>query len=199
MTPEQLAKVPQIEGYRFAQELVWERSARPSQRYSHGAGTRDDMIVRYRVDGILAPAQNLPSEARVVDPQRLQEPCGHGHCERRKPQDGSFSAEVEERYNGRFPGGDLRERPRRKDGDAYSRFVETDDESRDGRTTRCDAHQVGSRCATVLRNADYLRTDGAGKTSTLYACLNEIDRHTRNVITLENPVEYLIENVSKLK
>src|SRR5271166_6058573 len=40
---------------------------------------------------------------------------------------------------------------------------------------------------------------GAGKSTTLYACLHEIDRYTRNVITIENPVEYQIENVTQIE
>src|SRR5262249_51293037 len=40
---------------------------------------------------------------------------------------------------------------------------------------------------------------GAGKTTTLYACLNEIDRFQKNVITIENPVEYQIENVTQIE
>jgi type II secretory ATPase GspE/PulE/Tfp pilus assembly ATPase PilB-like protein len=40
---------------------------------------------------------------------------------------------------------------------------------------------------------------GAGKSTTLYACLNEIDRYTKNVITVENPVEYQIENVTQIE
>src|SRR5437667_4559642 len=40
---------------------------------------------------------------------------------------------------------------------------------------------------------------GAGKSTTLYACLNEIDRYTKNVITVENPVEYRIEGVTQIE
>src|SRR5258708_17857436 len=40
---------------------------------------------------------------------------------------------------------------------------------------------------------------GAGKSTTLYACLNEIDRFQKNVITVENPVEYHIENVTQIE
>jgi type II secretory ATPase GspE/PulE/Tfp pilus assembly ATPase PilB-like protein len=40
---------------------------------------------------------------------------------------------------------------------------------------------------------------GAGKTTTLYACLNEIDRYSKNVITVENPVEYQIDNVTQIE
>jgi general secretion pathway protein E len=40
---------------------------------------------------------------------------------------------------------------------------------------------------------------GAGKSTTLYACLSEIDRFQKNVITVENPVEYHIENVTQIE
>ena len=40
---------------------------------------------------------------------------------------------------------------------------------------------------------------GAGKSTTLYACLNEIDRYQKNVITVENPVEYHIDNVTQIE
>src|SRR5258707_2396199 len=40
---------------------------------------------------------------------------------------------------------------------------------------------------------------GAGKSTTLYACLSEIDRYQKNVITVENPVEYHIDNVTQIE
>jgi general secretion pathway protein E len=40
---------------------------------------------------------------------------------------------------------------------------------------------------------------GAGKSTTLYACLNQIDRYQKNVISVENPVEYQIENVTQIE
>src|SRR5262249_41948065 len=40
---------------------------------------------------------------------------------------------------------------------------------------------------------------GSGKSTTLYACLNELDRFQKNVITVENPVEYHIDNVTQIE
>jgi type II secretory ATPase GspE/PulE/Tfp pilus assembly ATPase PilB-like protein len=40
---------------------------------------------------------------------------------------------------------------------------------------------------------------GSGKSTTLYACLHEIDRFTLNVITIENPVEYRLDNVTQIE
>jgi len=38
---------------------------------------------------------------------------------------------------------------------------------------------------------------GSGKTTTLYACLNHLRSNTRNVVTIENPVEYKLEGISQ--
>src|SRR5262249_50067754 len=40
---------------------------------------------------------------------------------------------------------------------------------------------------------------GAGKSTTLYACLNEIDRFQQNIITIENPVEYQLSNITQIE
>ena len=40
---------------------------------------------------------------------------------------------------------------------------------------------------------------GSGKTTTLYSLLNEIDRFNRKVITVEDPIEYQLENVSQIQ
>ena len=40
---------------------------------------------------------------------------------------------------------------------------------------------------------------GAGKSTTLYACLREIDRYQKNIITVEDPIEYHLDNVTQME
>jgi type II secretory ATPase GspE/PulE/Tfp pilus assembly ATPase PilB-like protein len=40
---------------------------------------------------------------------------------------------------------------------------------------------------------------GSGKTTTLYAALGQIDRTSRNVMTIEDPVEYRLEGISQMQ
>jgi general secretion pathway protein E len=40
---------------------------------------------------------------------------------------------------------------------------------------------------------------GAGKTTTLYACVNSLDRKERNIITVEDPVEYRFSNINQIQ
>ena len=40
---------------------------------------------------------------------------------------------------------------------------------------------------------------GSGKTTTLYACLNKINKHDKKIITIEDPIEYQINNVTQIQ
>jgi type II secretory ATPase GspE/PulE/Tfp pilus assembly ATPase PilB-like protein len=40
---------------------------------------------------------------------------------------------------------------------------------------------------------------GSGKSTTLYACLREIDRFQKNIITVEDPIEYHIDNITQIE
>ena len=40
---------------------------------------------------------------------------------------------------------------------------------------------------------------GAGKSTTLYASLREIDRYQKNIITVEDPIEYQLDNITQME
>ena len=40
---------------------------------------------------------------------------------------------------------------------------------------------------------------GSGKTTTLYACLNEINKPDRKIITVEDPVEYVLSGINQVQ
>ena len=119
--------------------------------------------------------------------------------EKRKPQDGSFSAQVEDRFVD-FRVATAGSVVGREDGHAYPRQVA-------GRSSSLT--QLGMRD----KMRDQIRSivtqphgmfivcgpTGAGKSTTLYACLNEIDRFQQNIITVENPVEYQLDNVTQIE
>ncbi len=84
----------------------------------------------------------------------------------------------------------------RKDGYAYPR-------QRAWASRRLDDAGLRPKLATEIRN---LVTQphgmficcgptGSGKTTTLYACLREIDRFQKNIITVEDPIEYHLDNI----
>lgn len=187
----------QAEGYRGAQELIWLAVQRRSTDI-HMEPTRDGMQIRFRIDGILQPVKNFDTDRGTVILNVYKNLAALDIAEKRKPQDGSFSAEVEERTvdfrvatSGSIHGEKM--------------VIRLLDSSRQMKSLA----EVGLReilrrkIEPILDQSNGLLITcgptGAGKTSTLYACLNQIDRLSRNVITLENPVEYMIDNVTQIE
>ncbi|WP_020473209.1 GspE/PulE family protein [Zavarzinella formosa] len=193
-----LAKVVHSEGYRASQELVW-NAINTRATDIHMEPTRDSMIVRYRIDGILQSAQTYQVKPGLLILNVYKNLAGMDIAERRKPQDGSFSAEIEGTRlvdfrvatSGSVNGEKL-----------VMRILDSSKQMK-------SLEEVGFRDVMRAKLGHIIQQPhgmlitcgptGAGKTSTLYACMNQIDRHTRNVITLENPVEYLIDNVTQIE
>ncbi|QVL33353.1 type II/IV secretion system protein [Telmatocola sphagniphila] len=192
-----LSKAVDSPGYRAALELVQDAI---NQRATdiHLEPTRDEMTIRFRVDSIM---NSVPSFARsrgdsVINVFKVL--AGLDITEKRKPQDGSFGAEVEGRkVDFRLAtAGSL---------NGQKMVIRILDASRQVTTLNSLGlrAQLREKVETVCQQSYGMMITcgptGAGKTSTLYACLGEIDRFQRNVITLENPVEYQMDNVTQIE
>ena len=157
---------------------------------------RERIRVRFRVDGVLNTSLVLPPKIHSSLVARVKILCSMRLDEKRKPQDGRFSARIENRKIdfrvSTFPA-------------FYGEKV----------VIRLLDQEKGLRPLDQLgmteRNLDLLRKaisrpygmilisgpTGSGKSTTLYAMLNEVDREHSNVLSLEDPVEYSIDGVSQ--
>jgi type IV pilus assembly protein PilB len=157
---------------------------------------RDKVRVRFRVDGILNTSLVLPPQVHSAVVARIKVLSNMRLDEKRKPQDGRFSARIDGRRIdfrvSTFPA-------------YYGEKVEM----------RILDQAKGVRSLGELglspRNEEMVRKaidapygmilitgpTGSGKSTTLYSLLNEIDRESYNVLSLEDPVEYQIEGVSQ--
>jgi type II secretory ATPase GspE/PulE/Tfp pilus assembly ATPase PilB-like protein len=184
-------------GYKAAREMVYEAIGDRATDI-HLEPTKDEMTVRYRVDGILQPAE--PFDRAMGDAViNIFKVLGDlDITERRKPQDGSFSARVDDRvvdFRVATAGSVVGEKMVMRILDKSQQII--------------DLTQLGMRD----RLRDQIRglvtqphgmlivcgPTGAGKSTTLYAGLNEIDRYQKNIITIENPVEYQMANVTQIE
>lgn len=156
----------------------------------------DQTRVRFRVDGVLITNITLPQKVHSAVVARIKVLSNMRLDEKRKPQDGRFSARVQ--------GGKVDFRvstfPTYYGEKVVMRILgaQTKDWKIDG---------VG----LTERNLNLLRTalkkpyglilisgpTGSGKSTTLYTLLNEVDRDRQNVLSLEDPVEYTIAGVSQ--
>jgi type II secretory ATPase GspE/PulE/Tfp pilus assembly ATPase PilB-like protein len=194
---ERVRRVEESKGYKAALEMVYE-AIQSRATDIHMEPTREEMTVRFRIDGILQPT---PAFSRQMGDSVLnifKVLANLDITEKRKPQDGSLSAKVEGRdvdfrvaTAGSVVGEKLVMRILDKERTiANLTQLGMRDKMRDGiHAIACEPHGMLIVCGPT----------GAGKSTTLYACLNEIDRYQKNVITVENPVEYNIENVTQIE
>ncbi len=192
-----VARAEESKGYKAALEMVYEAiQARATD--IHLEPTKEELTVRFRVDGILQPTPAFRRGMGDAVINIFKVLADLDITEKRKPQDGSFSAEVEGRpvdFRVATAGSVAGEKLVMRILDRARQVVELEDlgmreKMRDGIAGIAGLpHGMLIVCGPT----------GAGKSTTLYACLNTIDRFQKNVITVENPVEYNIDNVTQIE
>jgi general secretion pathway protein E len=154
--------------------------------------------VRFRVDGFLQEVGYLPLAAHNAIISRLKIMSGMDIAERKRPQDGHFAAQVAEN-------------------EIEVRAATTDTVHGEMAVLRIlnkslklfSLKDLGlspgiSSSLSELIKAPYgiilvSGPTGAGKTTTLYAGLNEIDSRRLNIITIEDPVEYRFPGINSIQ
>ena len=157
---------------------------------------RDKVRVRFRVDGVLNTSLVLPPQVHSAVVARIKVLSNMRLDEKRKPQDGRFSA----RIDGRRIDFRVSTFPAYHGEKVVMRIL---DQAKGVRTLE----QVGfsAKNLALVRaaiNKPYgmilvTGPTGSGKSTTLYSLLSEIDRESYNVLSLEDPVEYSMEGVSQ--
>ena len=118
--------------------------------------------------------------------------------EKRRPQDGSFRAEMPDReIDFRLASQGTRH------GEKMSLRILDQTNSIASLSELGLRKQLVDKMCSIVKQPHGLflccGPTGAGKSTTLYAALHEIDPYQRNIITIEDPVEYRIENVSQIE
>ncbi len=156
----------------------------------------DQTRVRFRIDGVLITNITLPPKVHPAVVARIKVLANMRLDEKRKPQDGRFSARV---------GGnkvDFRvstfptyygEKVVMRILGASAKVLKLDDFGLSKRNLELVRTAIKKPYGLVLISGP----TGSGKSTTLYAILNEVDREKQNVLSLEDPVEYTIPGVSQ--
>lgn len=166
--------------------------------------TRDTAVhVKYRIDGALYPKvdpidlsfhQTLISRIKVMSELDI--------AERRVPQDGRFRV----RYKGRTVDFRVSIMPTVHGEDAVIRILDKEQINEEFKNLNLDV--VGFAEEDIKKFRRYIAEPygmvlvtgptGSGKTTTLYAALNEIRNEEDKIITIEDPVEYQLHGITQI-
>ncbi|MEG6522538.1 GspE/PulE family protein [Desulfotomaculum sp. 1211_IL3151] len=156
------------------------------------------MRVRFRIDGVLHDIMEPPVKMHATLVSRLKVMANLDIADRRVPQDGRMSLRIEGRpidiRMATLPTG-YGERLTMRLLDGSARVISLE--------------ELGVATKILEKYRDLLKLPygfilvtgptGSGKSTTLYASLNSLDRVSKNVITIEDPVEYRMEGVNQIQ
>lgn len=150
--------------------------------------------IKYRIDGDLIPMHLLPSEAMARLTTLLKRDAGLNFGDRVTPKDGRFGF----MWQGRSVDVRVAAGPQAQDGEKITLRL-LDRAALKGFDELFRRHEdVGDYLANLLspeiKGGGGLillsGPTGSGKTTTLYACVQQIDRRRKHVLTIEDPIEY---------
>jgi type IV pilus assembly protein PilB len=163
----------------------------------------DSLLVKYRIDGVLQQAMApIAREHHQTILSRIKVMSELDIAERRVPQDGRFRV----RYKGRLIDFRVSIMPTVHGENAVLRVL--DKESMSEKFKKLSLDVVGFAERDLERFRRYIKEPygmvlvtgptGSGKTTTLYAALNEIKSEEDKIITIEDPVEYQIRGITQI-
>ncbi|GJQ29444.1 MAG: type II secretion system protein GspE [Phycisphaerae bacterium] len=156
------------------------------------------LVIRFRIDGMLVDAFSPPLSLASAISSRLKVMTELDIANRHSPQDGHTSVRVGSRKV------DIR----------FSAIPTVYGERLvlrllDQTATQLSLDEIGMTRGMQTQLLDLIERPngiilvtgptGSGKTTTLYAALSRIDRASRNVMTIEDPVEYHLEGISQMQ
>ncbi len=157
---------------------------------------RDKVRVRFRVDGVLNTSLVLPPQVHNAVVARIKVLSNMKLDEKRKPQDGRFSARIDGRKIdfrvSTFPA-------------YYGEKVVMRILDQEKGVSKMDNMGLTQKNLDLVREAIarpyglilITGPTGSGKSTTLYSMLNEVDKEGMNVLSLEDPIEYNMDGVSQ--
>ena len=162
-----------------------------------------EVAVKYRIDGVLQHAmQPIAKEWHSTVISRIKVLSDLDIAERRVPQDGRFRV----KYKGRFIDLRVSIMPASHGEDAVLRVLDKETLSEKFQSLSLDV--VGFSADETRRFRRYIREPygmvlvtgptGSGKTTTLYAAINEIKSDEDKIVTIEDPVEYQLRGITQI-
>lgn len=181
-----------------AVDMILQQAVRDRASDIHIVHDHQNLRVRFRVDGILRDSLTLPHSSHSQIISRIKVLAGMNIAERRRPQDGQFSKKVSGE-------------------ETFFRVATSDTTMGEMATIRIlgrtesilNLGGLGMQQKTLEQFKNIIKSPfgmilvagptGSGKTTTLYAALNQLDRSRNNIMTIEDPVEYNFKGINQIQ
>ncbi len=194
LSAEAIAQAPVVR----AVDLMLQQAVKDHASDIHLEPEEDGLRVRYRIDGILHDGLSLPKSAHAPLVSRIKIMAGMNIAERRRPQDGQFAAKI---------GGE----------EIFFRVATSDTAWGEMAALRVldrsiallELSELGFQAASLDTYRRMLLSPfgmilvsgptGSGKTTTLYASINQLNREELNIMTIEDPIEYNFRGINQIQ
>jgi len=193
VTTEDVAGAPVVR----ALDLLIDEAIKNRASDIHVEPQEDKLRLRYRIDGVLRDTMSLPLSAHAPFISRLKI-LAHMNIADHRPQDGQFSVKV-----------------RDKEIDVRVATISTTYGEMgvlrilDKSFAVLGLSELGFLPSNLEQSEYMLKSPfgmllvsgptGSGKTTTLYAMVNHLDRKSRNIITIEDPIEYRFKDINQIQ
>ena len=154
------------------------------------------MRMRYRIDGVLHDIMNIPKRIESAVISRIKILADMDITERRRPQDGHISL----KYNNNEYDLRVSSFATIAGEKIVLRILDKSGMLVDLGGLGFSSDELNKFNSLISRNYGIILVTGptgSGKTTTLYAALNQTDKVTKNIITVEDPVEYKLEGINQ--
>lgn len=179
-------------------DLIIDQAIKDRASDIHFEPQHDRLRVRYRIDGVLNDVMSLPLSIHPALISRVKILASMNIVEKKRPQDGQFSVT--------------------KDGREVDIRVATSETAcgelmvlriLDKSSFMLDLAQLGFSPNALEKYREILKSPfgmiliagptGAGKTTTLYSSISETDCKGLNIMTIEDPIEYMFHDISQIQ
>ena len=181
-----------------ALRLIIDEAVKARTSDVHIEPEEDRLRIRFRIDGALQDIMSLPLKIHLPLTSRIKIMADMNIADRLRPQDGQFSTEAK----GRFIDVRVATSPTIQGEMTVLRLL-------DKSLGIIDLPQLGFSPGAMSKYENMLKVPfgmilisgptGSGKTTTLYASVNKLDKISRNIITIEDPVEYHFPNINQIQ
>ena len=177
---------------------VLERAITERASDIHMEPRETELIVRMRIDGVMRKIMNVPKNVQSSVISRVKIMAGMDISEHRIPQDGRFNVRVKDK--------DIDMRVSTLPTVYGEKIVLRLLDKSGGRVTKDAIGLTGADLEKYdemlkLRNGVLLLVGptGSGKTTTMYAMINQLNTEEVNMVTLEDPVEYNVDGINQVQ